>query len=438
MADLNEMRTWNFDTLLEMIETNTTVSSFPKMKEPLSNTLEAQLETETLIQEVYDDILEKGSDKYPQLKRRDHIFYIHRFLNEALPAGYSKMMTNVPWMGYWLSNGAMSLKSGLMPMEATGLNMRIMECFTYSSAGIGGFAGGRGQLPHIASTYAAVLTLANAYDEEVLEKVDRAAIRKWLKSLKQPDGSFVMHQGGESDCRAVYCALVVAKLLDIWDDELVSGCGEWLLSCQTYEGGFSGEANGEAHGGYTYCAVAALVLVYGIRKLAHGVEGFNTELLISWCVQRQYALEGGLSGRSNKLVDACYSHWVGGVFSILETIVNAQQGNSVDKYRELFNRRKLMAYLICCCQDDSGGMRDKPEMYADFYHTCYSLCGLSACQYIHLLDEEIEECGFEFTTMLIEDAEVIDQTPVNFVSPIDPVFSLPLGFAKRMRRFYKS
>lgn len=427
----------NFDTLLAMAETQTDVSEFPNMVEPFSRTLEAQLETETLVQTVYEDILERGSQSYPNLERRKHAYYIHRNMNEALPKGYAKMMTNTPWMGYWLSNGAMSLKSGLMPEERQALNAKMMDCFTYTAEGVGGFAGGRGQLPHIASSYATVLALANGYDEQVLQRVDRRSIRAWLMQMKQKDGSFVMHQGGESDCRAVYCALVIAKLLNLWDQELVQKCGEWLVKCQTYEGGFSGEPEGEAHGGYTYCAVAGLVLIYGVKALANGIPGLNMNALVEWCVQRQYPLEGGLSGRTNKLVDACYSHWVGNVLSILELVVNTRLGNTVENYTELWDRRKLMAYLLCCCQDENGGLKDKPEMYPDFYHTCYALCGLSACEYIHVIDHSsVEDFGFDFTTLLIEDESVIDQNPVNFVTCVDPVFSLCLGVARRIRDFY--
>lgn len=32
----------------------------------------------------------------------------------------------------------------------------------------------------------------------------------------------------------------------------------------------------------------------------------------------QQAPEGGFSGRTNKLVDACYSWWVGGCWSLIE------------------------------------------------------------------------------------------------------------------------
>jgi hypothetical protein len=33
------------------------------------------------------------------------------------------------------------------------------------------------------------------------------------------------------------------------------------VSCQTYEGGFGGEPCNEAHGGYTFCALAALLIL---------------------------------------------------------------------------------------------------------------------------------------------------------------------------------
>jgi prenyltransferase beta subunit len=34
-----------------------------------------------------------------------------------------------------------------------------------------------------------------------------------------------------------------------------------LCSCQTYEGGFGGEPGSEAHGGYVFCAFAALIIL---------------------------------------------------------------------------------------------------------------------------------------------------------------------------------
>jgi protein farnesyltransferase subunit beta len=45
------------------------------------------------------------------------------------------------------------------------------------------------------------------------------------------------------------------------DPSLFDYSAEWLLSCQTYEGGFGATPQNEAHGGYTFCAVAALKLL---------------------------------------------------------------------------------------------------------------------------------------------------------------------------------
>ena len=41
----------------------------------------------------------------------------------------------------------------------------------------------------------------------------------------------------------------------------------WLsCSCQSYEGGFGGSPGSEAHGGYTYCAVAGLCMLNRLEE----------------------------------------------------------------------------------------------------------------------------------------------------------------------------
>lgn len=41
-----------------------------------------------------------------------------------------------------------------------------------------------------------------------------------------------------------------------------------------------------------------------------------------WCASRQMRFEGGFQGRTNKLVDGCYSFWQGGVFPIIYEMLN--------------------------------------------------------------------------------------------------------------------
>ena len=47
----------------------------------------------------------------------------------------------------------------------------------------------------------------------------------------------------------------------------------------------------------------------------------------------------------------------------------------------LINQDALQAYILRCAQDPDGGLKDKPGKARDFYHTCYSLSGLSVAQH---------------------------------------------------------
>lgn len=177
-------------------------------------------------------------------------------------------------------------------------------------------------------------------------------------SLKQSDGSFIVSTHGEVDVRygcafpyqrililtvpddvnsGIYCLLVVALLLDIETTELVEGTPAFIASCQTYEGGFSSASHpyldngilaaqrpslGEAHGGYTFCALASWVLLQPYFSTEDNLRGVDLRRLLRWLVHMQ-GLEvelGGFKGRTNKLVDGCYSWWVGGAFSLLEAL----------------------------------------------------------------------------------------------------------------------
>jgi protein farnesyltransferase subunit beta len=82
-------------------------------------------------------------------------------------------------------------------------------------------------------------------------------------------GSFDVHDNGEMDMRGVYCALIVADILGFLeeDEELKESIGDFIGSCQTYEGGISCYPYGEAHGGYTFCGLASLILLGQTDKI---------------------------------------------------------------------------------------------------------------------------------------------------------------------------
>lgn len=407
---------------------------FNDKTEPFSDTIGKQIETVELITPILEQL-----PRPFLLNEKLHKIYVHSTLMQPMPGVYSKMMTNQTWMCYWLTNAAILLKSGIHPIVKEQCNERIFSCFND-----GGFGGGSQQLPHLASTYAAILTLVNCYNEKYLDLIDRGEIKLFLNAMKQPDGSFTMHMGGESDCRAVYCALVTLKILNIKDDSLVDNCTEYLIKCQTYEGGFSGEPGGEAHGGYTYCALMALVLLHGMKGMPNlRVKGLDLDKLLNWCVDRQYSPEGGLSGRTNKLVDACYAHWVGSSLVVLESIINFENNKSVENWIEIFNRQKLSDYILACCQAEGdlrkgkgGGLRDKPGMRSDWYHTCYALAGLSAMHNIYVVNDEEPIQGFDFVTMKIDQDDIIEQHSENDIHSIDPVFAVCSGLARRTRDYF--
>lgn len=137
--------------------------------------------------------------------------------------------------------------------------------------------------------------------------------------------------------RGTYCLLVVATLLDILTPELLHNVDSFIAGCQTYEGGFacathlfpSGEspAQAEAHGGYTSCSLLAYFLLSSVKPAqeadsslgAKWPRPIDIDAALRWSVLMQgEAIEaGGFRGRSNKLVDGCYSWWVGGGVPVL-------------------------------------------------------------------------------------------------------------------------
>jgi protein farnesyltransferase subunit beta len=80
-------------------------------------------------------------------------------------------------------------------------------------------------------------------------------------------GAIAIHVNGEMDMRGVYCALVCADICDVMCEDLTRGIGDMVAKCQTYEGGIACAPYGEAHGGYTFCGLAAMLLIKETDKL---------------------------------------------------------------------------------------------------------------------------------------------------------------------------
>ena len=95
--------------------------------------------------------------------------------------------------------------------------------------------------------------------------------------------------------------------------------------------------------------------------------------------------EGGFQGRTNKLVDSCYSFWQAGMFPIIHSILAKGSYNKKknklfvlinrnftkfnilkdsiylqENKNWLFDRSMLQSYILICCQLNCGGIIDKP------------------------------------------------------------------------------
>ena len=373
------------------------------------------------------------------LHRETHVAYLTKSLRH-LSAGHVVLDASRCWLCYWIVHALALLGEPLGDDAARD----VVEFLSLCQHPDGGFGGGPGQMPHLAPTYAAVACLAEIATLEAVECVDRAKCVAFLARCKDTStGGYRMHEGGETDTRGCYTALAVARLLGVGSDaELRDGVGAFVAKCQTHEGGVAGEPGAEAHGGYTYCGLAAAVMCDSAHLM-------DLPELTHWLAHRQGAVEGGFNGRTNKLVDGCYSFWQGGAFPVLELASGAvlramggaegvprgvpidervrrgnddaargrrrgerrRRGDRVgrvvkrgvrpvpggtagdaadeeDEHGRLgtlrtpsFSSRALQGWLLLCCQLPDGGLQDKPGKGRDHYHTCYCLSGLSVAQH---------------------------------------------------------
>lgn len=256
--------------------------------------------------------------------------------------------------------------------------------------------------------------------EEAYQIVDRDLFKKFILSCRstKDNGAYCIHVGGETDLRATYIAVLAAKLFNFLDDSVTEGVAEHIAKCQTFEGGIAPSPNTEAHAGYTFCGVATLAL---LGKL----DSINIMRLVDWGCNKQKILEGGFCGRTNKLVDSCYSVWLGSVFSILNEYLGFQF--QVDGGHLLYDQMRLQQYILIGCQTQMGGLVDKIGKKVDFYHTSYSLSGLSMAQ--RLKTRENPE-GAEL--------HLFESGATNKLADINPAYNLPREKVARMLAYFNS
>ncbi|KAI5120991.1 hypothetical protein M0805_000452 [Coniferiporia weirii] len=374
----------------------------------------------------------------PTLQKTAHLQWLVRNFSQGFPERFISQDASQPWLVFWTIQSFYLLGVAIDPQNRQRSIDTIMACQHPD----GGFGGGPGQFPHLLPTYAAVSALAavgRPGPDGGWDQIDREKMYAFFLSLKQPDGSFLVARDSEVDVRGIYCLLCVATMLNLLTPELISGTARFLSSLQTYEGGFASASHpyfsatpgpetllpssrpalGEAHGGYTYCALASWVLLRPFTEAGTSAKGpsptINVNRLARWLAHLQgtEAELGGFKGRTNKLVDACYSWWVGGCFPLLTALGvggfqpapplppptqdNGEAGDDDDDGQwsdiddELYNRVGLQEYVLYAAQAPTGGLRDKPPKPADAYHTLYTLSGLSTAQHRVVLSHELRD-----------------------------------------------
>lgn len=111
-------------------------------------------------------------------------------------------------------------------------------------------------------TYTALACLALLDVPELASRLDRAAIVASVRAAQQPDGSFASTQlGSECDLRFTYAACCISHMLGDWSGVDIARATEYIRSSLSYEGAFGQGPLLEAHGGSTFCGVAALKLM---------------------------------------------------------------------------------------------------------------------------------------------------------------------------------
>ncbi|KAI5965589.1 RAM1 [Candida pseudojiufengensis] len=436
----------------EMLEQ---LSSLPNWQMKKSNLTPSQyISKTTQEQEIVTNEIIENYLNFPhcKFKQDQHLSYILKSLFAKLPSYYKSLDANHSWMIYWLANSFYVIKKNGNEIEKENadendeknqnelddetinlINQKIESCIIEN--GKGGISGGKNQLGHVASTYAGILALILTKNYKILSAIKKN-IYNWLLSLKikinESESSFLMHKNGEYDTRSTYCVLVVATILNIKTTELTNGVENWLLNCQSYEGGFSGIPNTEAHGGYNFCAISSLFLLNSNPEvLKSKIKNFPR--FIKWNIDR-YTEEGGFNGRSNKLVDSCYSFWIGSSISLTSVLIGF----------DLANKESLKNYILRISQNNNGGFKDKPNKSIDFYHTNYTLMGLSLCEYNYKIDDkneinegnevnEINDNDDCLALRLIQAESEDENSDVKFTNFINPVFGIPSEFLNQVR-----
>ena len=423
-----------------------------KEKEKMRETDKDQERTELSILKFFEEVgfSTKSSEDYEgeaKYYRLIHYNFAKKLMSE-LPNGYTTLDAGFPWLVYWITNIISMSKDNYEISHDN--KMQLVQVLKELQHEDGGFCGSPKGYAHLISTYAAVMAIVNLGIPEAYDIIDIPKMKNFLLKMKNNEfdinkppsytdkngtylitrdkdnnfisyhtaypGTFQNHINGESDLRSTYCAMIIASTLnlinynDIENDPITKGVVNNIKNCQTFEGGLGPEPYCEAHGGYSYCGIATLVMLNKLNEI-------DTNSFLRWLVNRQMIKEGGFSGRTNKLVDSCYSFWQGSIFNMI------YMGDNKFTYdmELLYDQLSLQAYVIFACQNTKyGGLVDKPGKHPDLFHTNYATAGLILSQ-----------------KSLVDNYNVVlNSDLINVFENMNPIYCVPQKNIEKAMKYY--
>jgi len=234
----------------------------------------------------------------------------------------------------------------------------------------GAFGNRIGSEPHLISTFVGLLCVALIDEPEVYKMLDSSRIYSYLQSKKLPNGSFISAELAESDLRCVYCAILIANMIniDLKESDLFANTLEFILTCQNFDGGFGSIPRGESHTGYTFCAVACLELMGELDKC-------NINKLIKWTKNRFSKKEGGFNGRACKLACTCYNYYCGSVIAILCSSEKTRHLKL--SFDDFFDSEQLVKFSRSSFDPTGCNFGKNCINSGDLYHLNYVFSGFS-------------------------------------------------------------
>lgn len=361
-----------------------------------------QKNTETTVKECYK-LLYDNAVNYPI--KISEVYHKNKHLNKALSYlnNYSIpyfFEVQKPWVLYWSLNAIYINSDPCFELDLelrTELSDYVLE-FQHEE---GGFSGSKYSYPNLISSYAAILAMMVLNVKDKLQLINKQKMEIFLLNMKNEDGSFNTHYKGESDIRALFAAVLIMDVLNINNPKLKNNIADYLIKNQSYDGGISPNLGSESHAGYTYCGVAALAILKQLAKL-------DLLKLKQWLILKQKNIEGGFCGRANKLVDSCYTFWVGSIFSIID---NYEKDGKTNGF--IYNQDDLLKYVIFCCQSEADGLKDKPEKNPDIYHSMYAASGFNICY-----NKNYTSKMFDFKDFNLREIDPIYNIPTSILNDV--------------------